>query len=105
MDLFFHRGTDLLVRAFLSLETEEECRALLEDLLTTREVLDLSQRLLVARLLDRQMVYSEIVRETGASSATISRVNRCYTYGAGGYTTILPRMAEAGDSEAEESTP
>ncbi len=105
MDLFSHRGTDLLVRAFLSLETEEECRALLEDLLTTREVLDLSQRLLVARLLDRQMVYSEIVRETGASSATISRVNRCYTYGAGGYTTILPRIAEAGDSEAEESTP
>ena len=110
MDLFSHRGTDLLVRAFLSLETEEECRALLEDLLTTREVLDLSQRLLVARLLDRQMVYSEIVRETGASSATeyvltISRVNRCYTYGAGGYTTILPRIAEAGDSEAEEPTP
>ena len=94
-----------MVRAFLSLETEEECRALLEDLLTTREVLDLSQRLLVARLLDRQMVYSEIVRETGASSATISRVNRCYTYGAGGYTTILPRIAEAGDSEAEEPTP
>ena len=60
---------------------------------------------LVARLLDRQMVYSEIVRETGASSATISRVNRCYTYGAGGYTTILPRIAEAGDSEAEEPTP
>ena len=105
MDLFSHRGTDLLVRAFLALETEEECRALLEDLLTTREVLDLSQRLLVARLLDRQMVYSEIVRETGASSATISRVNRCYTYGAGGYTTILPRIAEAGDSEAEEPTP
>ena len=105
MDLFSHRGTDLLVRAFLSLETEEECRGLLEDLLTTREVLDLSQRLLVARLLDRQMVYSEIVRETGASSATISRVNRCYTYGAGGYTTILPRIAEAGDSEAEEPTP
>ena len=105
MDLFSHRGTDLLVRAFLSLETEEECRALLEDLLTTREVLDLSQRLLVARLLDRQMVYSEIVRETGASSATISRGNRCYTYGAGGYTTILPRIAEAGDSEAEEPTP
>ena len=105
MDLFSHRGTDLLVRAFLSLKTEEECKAFLEDLLTTREVLDLSQRLLVARLLDRQLVYSEIAKETGASSATISRVNRCYTYGAGGYTTILPRIAEAGDSEAEEPTP
>ncbi len=102
MDLFSHKGTDLLVRAFLSLKTEEECKAFLEDLLTTREVLDLSQRLLVARLLDRQLVYSEIAKETGASSATISRVNRCYTYGAGGYTTILPRIAEAGDSEAKE---
>ena len=102
MDLFSHKGTDLLVRAFLSLKTEEECKAFLEDLLTTREVLDLSQRLLVARLLDRQQVYSEIAKETGASSATISRVNRCYTYGAGGYTTILPRIAEAGDSEAKE---
>ena len=102
MDLFSHRGTDLLVRAFLSLETEEECKAFLEDLLTTREVLDLSQRLLVARLLDRQLVYSEIAKETGASSATISRVNRCYTYGAGGYTTILPRIAEASGSEAKE---
>ena len=85
MDLFSHKGTDLLVRAFLSLETEEECKAFLE-----------------ARLLDRQLVYSEIAKETGASSATISRVNRCYTYGAGGYTTILPRIAEAGDSEAKE---
>ena len=105
MDLFSHKGTDLLVRAFLSLKTEEECKAFLEDLLTTREVLDLSQRLLVARLLDRQLVYSEIAKETGASSATISRVNRCYTYGAGGYTTILPRIAEADDSEAEEPAP
>ena len=79
MDLFSHKGTDLLVRAFLSLKTEEECKAFLEDLLTTREVLDLSQRLLVARLLDRQLVY-----------------------GAGGYTTILPRIAEASGSEAKE---
>ena len=99
MDLFAHEGADLLVRAFLSLKTENECRAFLEDLLTTREVLDLSQRLLVARLLDRKLVYSEIARETGASSATISRVNRCYTYGAGGYTTVLPRLREAGESE------
>ena len=101
MDLFEREGTDLLVRAFLTLRTEEECRAFLEDLLTTREVLDLSQRLLVARLLDRQMIYSEIARETGASSATISRVNRCYAYGAGGYTTVLPRLAaeDAGGGE------
>ena len=55
MDLFSHTRTDLLVRAFLSLKTEEECKAFLEDLLTTREVLDLSQRLLVARLLEYKM--------------------------------------------------
>ena len=99
MDLFSHRGTDLLVRAFLSLETEEECRALLEDLLTPREVLDLSQRLLVARLLDRQMVYSEIVRETGASSATISRVNRSLAFGHGGYQVFFERQKQAEEGE------
>ena len=97
MDLLEQDGAKLLIRALLSLKTEEECRALLEDLLTTREILDLSQRMLVAQLLDQQMVYSEIAKKTGASSATISRVNRCYTYGAGGYTTVLPRL-KAGEN-------
>ncbi len=93
MNPFQNEGADLLVRALLSLRDEAECRAFLEDLLTTREMLDLTQRLLVARLLDRRMIYSEIARETGASSATISRVNRCYAYGAGGYTAVLPRLS------------
>ena len=89
-----NEGTELLVRALLSLESEEECRNLLEDLLTTRELLDLSQRVLVASLLEEKLVYSEIARRTGASSATISRVNRCCSYGAGGYTAVLPRLRE-----------
>lgn len=101
MNLFEQEGAALLVRAVLSLENEEECRAFLEDLLTTRELLDLSQRLLVAQHLHRQLVYSEIAKKTGASSATISRVNRCYSYGAGGYTTVLPRLAE-GDAQNQE---
>jgi len=101
LNLFEQEGTSLLVRAFLALENEEECRAFLEDLLTTRELLDLSQRLLVAQHLHRRLVYSEIAKKTGASSATISRVNRCYTYGAGGYTAVLPRLAEGTDQKQE----
>ena len=90
-----NEGTELLVRAILSLRDEEECRNFLEDLLTTRELLDLGQRILVASLLEEKLVYSEIAQRTGASSATISRVNRCYAYGAGGYTTVVPRLKNA----------
>ena len=101
MDLFEREETRMLVRAFLTLKTQEECRAFLEDLLTTREILDLSQRLMVASLLDRQLVYSEIARQTGASSATISRVNRCCVYGAGGYATVLPRLETFSEADEE----
>ena len=87
-----NEGTDLLIQGILSLKSEEECRNFLEDLLTTRELLDLSQRMLVASLLEEKLVYSEIAQRTGASSATISRVNRCYAYGAGGYTAVIPRL-------------
>ena len=58
MNLFEKKEIKLLLRAFLSLETEAECQAFLEDLLTTKELLDISQRLMVAQLLDRQLVYS-----------------------------------------------
>ena len=85
MDVFHSAGSALLVRAILALETEEECRAFLEDLMTGREIQDCSQRLLVARLLRRRLVYSRIAEETGASSATISRVRRSMLdNGAGG---------------------
>ena len=82
----------MLVQAILALETEEECRAFLEDLMTGKEIQDCGQRLMVARLLSEQMVYSRIAEATGASSATISRVNRCYTYGTGGYRIVLDRL-------------
>ena len=102
MDVFHTAGSELLIEAILSLQNEEECRAFLEDLMTGKEIQDCSQRLLVAKLLRGQMVYSRIAKETGASSATISRVNRCYTYGAGGYRTILSRLEANSDPCKEE---
>ena len=102
MDVFHTAGSDLLIEAILSLQNEEECRAFLEDLMTGKEIQDCSQRLLVAKLLRGQMVYSRIAKETGASSATISRVNRCYTYGTGGYRTILSRLENDSDPSKEE---
>jgi len=94
MDVFHGEGAELLVRAMLSLETEAECRAFLEDLMTGKEIQDCSQRILVAKMLREKQVYSAIAAETGASTATISRVNRCYTYGAGGYRAVLDKIAE-----------
>lgn len=87
-----NRQTDLLVRALLSLEDEEECYQLLEDLLTIREIRDLSQRLEVAQMLKNKVTYTEIVATTGVSTATIGRVNRCLTYGAGGYELVLKKL-------------
>ena len=104
MDLFQGEGASLLVRAMLSLRNEAECRAFLEDLMTGREIQDCGQRLLVARLLRENMVYSRIAQATGASSATISRVNRCYTYGTGGYRTVLDRLAGETEDGPEEGT-
>ena len=82
----------LLFKALLALQTEEECADFLEDLMTRKELADVSQRLLVAQMLSEQAVYSRIVEKTGASTATISRVNRAYHYGAGGSKTILKRI-------------
>lgn len=84
-------------RAILTLETVEECKAFFEDVATIKESLDLSARLEVARLLNSGTVFSEISKETGASSATISRVNKCLTYGDGGYKTVLDRLGEKED--------
>ncbi len=84
--------TELLVKAILSLRNEKEAKDLLADLCTIREVQDLGQRIEVARLLRAQLTYNDIAEVTGASTATISRVNRCLVYGAGGYKTVLERM-------------
>ena len=89
--------TDVLVRALLSLKSEEEVYRVLEDLLTIREVGELSQRLEVARLLREGVTYAEIAAKTGASSATIGRVNRCLSYGADGYRRVLELLEEPHD--------
>ena len=86
--------TDVLVRALLSLNSEEEVYRVLEDLLTIREVGELSQRLEVAFMLRDKATYSEIMEKTGVSTATIGRVNRCLNYGAGGYQLIFEKLSE-----------
>ena len=97
MDLTEVKGYDLLVKAILSVKTEAECTALLEDLMTIKEINDMAQRMLVAKLLSEQTVYNKIVEETGASTTTISRVNRAYTYGSGGYKKALSVICEEED--------
>ena len=94
MELYEKEEFQLLFRALLALETEEDCAAFLDDLMTRKELLDIAQRLSVAKMLSEQAVYSKIVEQTGASTATISRVNRCYNYGTGGYAKILDRIGE-----------
>lgn len=94
MNFSENEGYNLLIKAILSLETKEQCEAFLEDIMTKKEVLDIAQRLLVAKMLSEQTVYNKIVEETGASTATISRVNRSYLYGAGGYKHALAAISE-----------
>lgn len=83
-----------LYRAILALETEEECYAFFQDLCTIAELRSMEQRYEVATLLSEGMVYSDILERTGASSATISRVNRSLIYGAGGYESVLEKMKD-----------
>ena len=87
-------ASDTLYRAIASLKNEDECRRLLQDMCTVSELKAMEQRMDVAMLLDDGLIYSEILERTGASSATISRVNRCLHYGAEGYSTIIPRLKE-----------
>ena len=86
---------EALFHAILSLETKEECAAFFEDVCTVKEVQDMAQRLYVARLLSEGETYSRIRELTGASTATVSRVNRCLQYGAGGYGTVLDRRKDS----------
>ncbi|MBQ3235263.1 MAG: hypothetical protein IJA97_03785 [Clostridia bacterium] len=78
-----------LYEAVLKLKSKDDCRKFFEDICTIKEVLDLSQRLEVASLLSSGKNYQEVVKLTGASTATISRVSRCLNYGAGGYELVL----------------
>lgn len=80
--------------AILSLQNAQECELFFEDIFTVKELQDMCQRFDVAILLNEGKSYNEICEITGASTATISRVNRCLMYGNGGYKTILERTVK-----------
>ena len=83
--------TDRLFEAILSLKTEEDCYRFFDDLCTIGELQAMTQRLQVAQLLREGKSFTQISEETGVSSATITRVNKCIAYGAGGYELALDR--------------
>ncbi|MCY0888587.1 MAG: YerC/YecD family TrpR-related protein [Alicyclobacillaceae bacterium] len=85
---------DRLFQAILKLESVEECYRFFDDLCTIGEIKSLAQRLEVARMLDKGFTYHQIEEETGASTATISRVKRCLHYGSDGYMDMLRKLAE-----------
>lgn len=89
-------SADELYEAVLTLGTIEECRDFFTDLCTVNEILAMEQRFKVAKLLDQGKIYSDIVEETGASSATISRVSRSLNYGEDGYRNVLDKLKEKG---------
>lgn len=83
---------DLLFNSILHLNTIEECYSFFEDIATVNEIKSLAQRMQVAKFLNEKKTYSEIAEITGASTATISRVNKCLNYGSGGYSLIIDRL-------------
>ena len=88
--------TDLLMKAVLEVETIDEAYRFLEDVCTIAEIHSIAQRLEVAALLRKKATYMDIAARPGASTATISRVNRALTYGADGYHTVLDRLEAKG---------
>ena len=87
-------AVDHLFEAILTLKSPEECYAFFEDVCTVNELLSLSQRYEVAKMLREKKTYLDIAERTGASTATISRVSRCLNYGSGGYKIALERLEE-----------
>ena len=85
-------AVNFLFDAILSLQNREECYTFFEDVCTVNELLSLSQRFEVAKMLREQKTYLEIAEKTGASTATISRVNRSLNYGNDGYDMVFERM-------------
>jgi TrpR-related protein YerC/YecD len=92
LDKLRDRTLDQLFQAILTLRTLEECYVFFDDLCTVNEIQSLAQRLEVARMLRNGNTYSQIEAETGASTATISRVKRCLNYGTDGYKMVLERL-------------
>ncbi len=85
-------GCELLVQAILSLQNEDDVYRLLDDLCTITEIQAMCQRINVAKLLAEDTTYNKVAKETGASTATISRVKRCLNYGADGYRRVLNNL-------------
>lgn len=95
---------DYLFQAVLKLENLDECYKFFEDLCTVQELKSISQRLYVAKLLSEKHVYNEIVKRTGASTATISRVNRTLNYGNDGYDVVFKRFENTAETEKNTDT-
>ena len=89
-----NESIDKLFEAILSLKTTDECYRFFEDACTVKEILDIAQRFEVAKMLSDKKSYAVIAKETGMSTATISRVNRALMYGAGGYKLAMERTEE-----------
>ena len=98
MKPYHNKDMDFLYLGILSLQTREECCAFFEDVCTIKELQAMAQRFRVAAHLRDNKNYNEIQAQTGASSATISRVNKCLLYGSGGYTTALQRLMQEDDN-------
>lgn len=94
---FQSEQTELLMHALLSLQSTEDAYRFCEDVLTVQELRSITQRLEVAVMLRRKVTYQEIAHQTGASTATISRVNRSLLYGADGYNLVLDRLSRDAD--------
>ena len=94
-------AVDFLFDAVLSLKNREECYTFFEDVCTINELLALSQRFEVARMLREQKTYLDIAEKTGASTATISRVNRSLNYGNDGYDIVFSRLNQQNEEENE----
>lgn len=89
---FKNKENDDLFEAFLALETEEECYRFFEDLMTIKELQSIAQRWQVAKMLDAGETYAAIENKTKVSTATISRINKCLSYGADGYSAVLKKL-------------
>lgn len=85
---------DELFEGILSLKTVDECYRFFEDICTINEINSIAQRLQVSKMLDNKCTYKEIEQETKASTATISRINKCLVYGADGYKIVLDNLAK-----------
>ena len=88
------KEVDAFFKAILSLKNVDECYKFFEDACTIKEILEIAQRLKAAKMLKDGVNYAEITKETGMSTATISRVNRCLEYGNGGYAMVLERLGK-----------